>query len=33
VACVTLSINEWTTINGGTPGMLLDLWLPKKIDG
>ncbi|MBL7648645.1 MAG: phosphohistidine phosphatase SixA [Candidatus Hydrogenedentes bacterium] len=33
VACVTLPINEWATINGGTPGMLLDLWLPKKIDG
>lgn len=33
VACVTLPIDDWGAIDGGTPGMLLDLWLPKKIDG
>ena len=33
VACVTLPIDDWGAINGGTPGMLLDLWLPKKIGG
>ena len=33
VACVTLPIDDWDAINLGTPGMLLDLWLPKKIDG
>lgn len=33
VACVTLPIDEWSALNLGTPGMLLDLWLPKKIGG
>lgn len=31
VACVTLPIDDWSTISGGTPGMLIDLWLPKKL--
>lgn len=33
IAHVTLPIDAWSAIDGGTPGMLLDLWLPKKIDG
>lgn len=31
VACITLPIDDWSTVSGGTPGMLLDLWLPKKL--
>lgn len=31
VACITLPIDDWSTISGGTPGMLLDLWIPKKL--
>jgi phosphohistidine phosphatase len=31
VACITLPIDDWSSISGGTPGMLLDLWRPKKL--
>lgn len=33
VACVALKTDDWSTVDGGTPGALVDLWLPKKIEG